>query len=302
MKPPVKMSTMMAKQFFAASMLVLLGLLASCGGGGSGSPSVATMTASAAPSIQFGRTLVVAINGTSLTEGELRMVVDGPCVDIAQASGGTDLQMQFTCRIVGVGDLIARIRTSGGAELASLRGINVPLPRVSMTVAQGARSGSFVLELDPVAAPITVENFLAYVNAGTNGGFYRNTLFHRVVADFVAQAGGYTNGPTVKAPTRTAIKLEANNGLKNLRGTIAMARQAEPDSATSQFYLNLADNPSLDFGSAENPAGYAVFGKVISGLDIVDEIGKVEVVANPSAGLTHLPVVNVVITGGSQIR
>jgi peptidyl-prolyl cis-trans isomerase A (cyclophilin A) len=92
---------------------------------------------------------------------------------------------------------------------------------------------------------------------------------------------------------------EANNGLKNLRGTIAMARQTDPDSATSQFYLNLADNPGLDFGSSENPAGYTVFGKVISGQEVVDEIGIVPVKLNPALGLTHQPVTNV---GATQIR
>ena len=274
--------------------LSALALLAACGGGGGGSPSVANMGAT---NVQYSRTMTVQVSGTALGEGELTMVVDGPCVDIAKLSGGTDLQLLFTCRITGLGQLVARIRTADRLELGSVT-VNVPAPRVSMTVTQGTRTGSYVVELDPVAAPITVDNFLAYVNAG----FYLNTLFHRVVADFVVQAGGYTAGPVAKAPTRAAITLEANNGLKNLRGTIAMARLSGPDTATSQFYLNLVDNASLDFGSAENPLGYAVFGKLVSGQDVVDEIGKVEVSNFNTAGLSNLPVSNVRISAASQIR
>lgn len=276
-------------------LTITLGLIASCGGGsGGGMPSVSTLGATG---VQFSRTMTVTVNGTALDVGEPTMVVDGPCVDIAKVAGGTDLLLQFTCRINGLGDMVARIRTADRLELASLR-LSVPAPRVSMTVAQGTRSGSYVVELDPVAAPITVTNFLAYVNAG----FYANTLFHRVVAGFVAQAGGFVAGPTPKPATRAPIVLEANNGLKNLRGTIAMARTTEPDTANAQFYFNLVDNPSLDFGSVENPLGYAVFGRLISGQEVVDEIGIVEVSGINTAGLPSLPVTNVRITAASQIR
>ena len=285
---------MNVRRLLAGLGLSALALLAACGGGSGGSPSVANMGAT---NVQYSRTMTVQVSGTALGEGELTMVVDGPCVDIAKLSGGTDLQLLFTCRITGLGQLVARIRTADRLELGSVT-VNVPAPRVSMTVTQGTRTGSYVVELDPVAAPITVDNFLAYVNAG----FYLNTLFHRVVADFVVQAGGYTAGPVAKAPTRAAITLEANNGLKNLRGTIAMARLSGPDTATSQFYLNLVDNASLDFGSAENPLGYAVFGMVVSGQDVVDEIGKVEVSNFNTAGLSNLPVSNVRISAASQIR
>ena len=285
---------MNVRRLLAGLGLSALALLAACGGGSGGSPSVANMGAT---NVQYSRTMTVQVSGTALGEGELTMVVDGPCVDIAKLSGGTDLQLLFTCRITGLGQLVARIRTADRLELGSVT-VNVPAPRVSMTVTQGTRTGSYVVELDPVAAPITVDNFLAYVNAG----FYLNTLFHRVVADFVVQAGGYTAGPVAKAPTRAAITLEANNGLKNLRGTIAMARLSGPDTATSQFYLNLVDNASLDFGSAENPLGYAVFGKLVSGQDVVDEIGKVEVSNFNTAGLSNLPVSNVRISAASQIR
>jgi cyclophilin family peptidyl-prolyl cis-trans isomerase len=252
-----------------------------------------------ATNVQYGRTITVTVNGTGLTATELSMRVDGPCVDIAKSAGGTELQLQFTCRINGLGSVVARIRNEDRLEYASLS-LNVPNPQVSMSVRQGTRSGTYVVELDPVAAPVTVDNFLAYVNAIPS--FYLNTIFHRVVADFVVQAGGFTTVPAVKPPTRAAIVSEANNGLKNLRGTIAMARQDGADTATSQFYLNLVDNPGLDFGSAENPTGYAVFGKVISGQEVVDEIGIVPVKLNPALGLTHQPVTNVVITGATQIR
>ena len=275
-------------------LMPLLVLLASCGGGSGGAPSVSTLGATG---VQFSRTMTVTVNGTALDAGELTMVVDGPCVDIAKTVGGNELQLQFTCRINGLGEIVARVRTTDRLELASLR-LTVPTPRVSMTVAQGTRSGSYVVELDPVAAPITVENFLAYVNAG----FYVNTLFHRVVAGFVVQAGGFVAGPTPKPATRAPITLEANKGLKNLRGTIAMARQSEPDTANAQFYFNLVDNPSLDFGSAENPLGYAVFGRVITGQEVVDEIGIVEVSSTNTAGLLTLPTTNVRITSAVQIR
>jgi cyclophilin family peptidyl-prolyl cis-trans isomerase len=288
------------KQFAMITRSLLLGLalgvLVACGGGGGegGMPSVSTLGATG---VQFGRTMTVTVNGRALDVGDLRMVVDGPCVDIAKAAGASELQLQFTCRLNGLGDVVARIKTADSLELASVR-LNVPVPQVSMTVAQGTRSGTFVLELDPVAAPITVENFLAYVNSG----FYVNTIFHRVIAGFVAQAGGFVTGPVARTATRPAIKLEANNGLKNLRGTIAMARLSEPDTANAQFFLNLVDNPSLDFGSAGNPLGYAVFGRLISGQAVVDEIGIVDTKPNLAAEMPNLPVVDVRITAASQTR
>ena len=136
-----------------------------------------------------------------------------------------------------------------------------------------------------------------------NAGFYRSVIFHRVIAGFVAQAGAYTAGPTARTSTLAPIKLESDNGLKNLYGTIAMARTSEPDSATSQFYLNLVDNPSLDLGGTASPEGYAVFGKVIKGLDVVDAIGLVTTIDDtPNSGLPNLPVTNVVITAASQTK
>jgi Cyclophilin type peptidyl-prolyl cis-trans isomerase/CLD len=174
---------------FISLALPALLLLASCGGGGTAGTSVTNMGAT---NVQYGRTITVTANGTGLTETELSMRVDGPCVDIVKLAGGTDLQVQFTCRVNGLGSVVARIRNEDRLEYASLS-LNIPSPRVSMTVQQGTRSGTYVVELDPVAAPLTVNNFLAYVN--TFPSFYLNTIFHRVVADFVAQAGGYTTVP-----------------------------------------------------------------------------------------------------------
>jgi cyclophilin family peptidyl-prolyl cis-trans isomerase len=129
--------------------------------------------------------------------------------------------------------------------------------------------GNITLELDKEKAPATVANFLAYVDAG----FYDGTIFHRVIRDFMIQGGGFTEDLKQKT-TNQPVKNEAANGLKNLRGTIAMARTNVVDSATSQFFINLKDNSFLDH-RAPNPRdfGYAVFGKVTAGMEVVDRIG-----------------------------
>jgi peptidyl-prolyl cis-trans isomerase A (cyclophilin A)/peptidyl-prolyl cis-trans isomerase B (cyclophilin B) len=125
--------------------------------------------------------------------------------------------------------------------------------------------GSFVVEMQRDRAPLTVENFLSYVKSG----YYTNTLFHRVIANFVVQGGGV--GPDYKAkPTQKTIPNEAGNGLKNLRGTVGLARASGPHSGDCQFYLNVADNADLD--PLPTRWGYAVFGKVIEGMEVVDRI------------------------------
>lgn len=138
-------------------------------------------------------------------------------------------------------------------------------PRVELETVHG----SIILELDPQAAPVSVENFLYYVNTG----YYKATIFHRVIAGFMLQGGGFGNNEKQKTNTQAPIINEASNGLSNLRGTIAMARTSDPDSATAQFFINHKDNPFLD--KSASSAGYAVFGKVIKGMDIVDLIAKV---------------------------
>jgi|TARA_B110000091_G_scaffold36674_1_gene39292 peptidyl-prolyl cis-trans isomerase A (cyclophilin A) len=138
-------------------------------------------------------------------------------------------------------------------------------PRVELSTVHG----SIIIELDAQAAPVSVENFLYYVNAG----YYSDTIFHRVIPGFMVQGGGFGINGKTKQGTVSAIVNEASNGLPNLRGTIAMARTSDPDSATAQFFINHQDNPFLDKTSSS--AGYAVFGKVIEGMDIVDRITEV---------------------------
>ncbi len=140
-------------------------------------------------------------------------------------------------------------------------------PRVDLVTTKG----TIVLELDPAAAPKTVENFLTYVRSG----FYDGTIFHRVIPGFMIQGGGMT-AQMQRKPTRAPIPNEASNGLKNTIGTIAMARTQDPNSATAQFFINLADNPFLDYrGGGPAGAGYAVFGHVVAGMDVVEAIAKV---------------------------
>lgn len=155
-------------------------------------------------------------------------------------------------------------------------------------------SGDILVELDQDKAPRTVANFLRYVDEG----FYANTIFHRVIKDFMIQGGGLTMRMEEK-PTHAPIENEAVNGLANRRGTLAMARTADPHSATAQFFINTVDNPELDYTASDAAGfGYCVFGLVIEGMDVVDKIarGKIKAVGEHEA----VPVDSVVITGASR--
>ena len=141
-----------------------------------------------------------------------------------------------------------------------------------MNVILKTSMGDITLELDDKKAPESTKNFLAYVKAG----HYDGTIFHRVMDNFMIQGGGF-NDKMVQKPTKASIKNEADNGLKNNKYTIAMARTSDPHSATAQFFINVADNDFLNFSSpTERGWGYAVFGKVTAGTDVVDKIKKVK--------------------------
>lgn len=131
--------------------------------------------------------------------------------------------------------------------------------------------GDITVELNEKAAPKTVANFLAYVKSG----FYKNTLFHRVIPNFMIQGGGFVSGMDEK-DTRAPIPIESRNGLSNARGTIAMARTNDPNSATSQFFINVKDNHFLNASASRDGYGYTVFGKVIAGMNTVDAIARVK--------------------------
>lgn len=157
---------------------------------------------------------------------------------------------------------------------------------MSINVTLKTNFGDIRLELDDDKAPVTVENFLAYVDEG----FFDGTIFHRVIPDFMIQAGGFTNDMQQKA-TKDPIRNEADNGLSNEPYTIAMARTQVVDSATSQFFINLADNVFLDNGKRD--FGYAVFGKVTDGQDVVDRIADVP--TGNAAGHQNVPKETVMI-------
>jgi peptidyl-prolyl cis-trans isomerase A (cyclophilin A) len=137
-------------------------------------------------------------------------------------------------------------------------------------------SGDIVIELDAAKAPKTVDNFVKYVKAG----HYDGTIFHRVIPSFMIQGGGMTADMKEKT-TREPIPLESRNGLSNVRGSVAMARTGDPNSATAQFFINVQDNLRLDAANARDGNGYAVFGKVVSGMDVVDKIRETPTGSRP---------------------
>ena len=156
--------------------------------------------------------------------------------------------------------------------------------------------GQMTIELYPAKAPDTVQNFLAYVDAG----FYNGTIFHRVIPGFMIQGGGFSSDMQQKS-TRPPIKIESDNGLKNERGTLAMARTQDPNSATAQFFINSVDNPFLNFRAKTVQGwGYAVFGRVVQGIEVVDEISKVK---TGTKGMHQdVPVEPIVITAAKRAK
>ncbi len=189
--------------------------------------------------------------------------------------------------------LIAALLSIAVMQLAA-----APKPKVKLTTSLGV----IVMELEPEAAPKTVENFLKYVKKGQ----YKGTIFHRVINGFMIQGGGYVDY-LGKKRTDSPIPNEADRaaaaGLKNKRGTVAMARTPDPHSAAAEFYINVVDNPALDFKGKSNPNtwGYCVFGKVVQGMDVVDRIKSVKT-SNKRSDFLNLPVKPVVITNAAQIQ
>ena len=161
-------------------------------------------------------------------------------------------------------------RLVSASLLALTLGLAAAAPSWAQRVKFATSEGDFVIELDAAKAPKTVDNFVKYVNAK----HYDGTIFHRVIETFMIQGGGMKPDMSEK-PTRPPIPLESRNGLNNARGTVAMARTMVPDSATSQFFINVTDNAFLDAANARDGNGYAVFGKVVQGMDVVDKIKSV---------------------------
>lgn len=200
--------------------------------------------------------------------------------------------------LAGATTLALTLAACGGGGGSSGTPVTPPTPPVTLTVTHKVRitttQGVIELGLDRNHAPVSVDNFLKYVN----DGFYNGTVFHRVISNFVIQGGGVTRtnaGLSEKAPTYPPITLESQNGLSNVRGTLAMARTSAPNSATSQFYINVVDNKGLDYPGSDGGGGYAVFGQVTAGLDVVDKIRAV------NTTVQDVPLVDVTITEAKVI-
>jgi peptidyl-prolyl cis-trans isomerase A (cyclophilin A)/peptidyl-prolyl cis-trans isomerase B (cyclophilin B) len=179
--------------------------------------------------------------------------------------------------------------TAAGALLLSTAALAAD-PQVSLKTTMG----EIVLELNQEKAPKTVDNFLQYVKSG----FYKGTIFHRVIDGFMIQAGGM-DAKLKGRKTRPAIKNESDNGLSNAAYTVSMARESAPDTATSQFFINVVDNPGLDFPNM-NGSGYTVFGKVVKGQDVVDKIKAV--IVDDVRGMENVPVTPIEIKSATIVK
>ena len=273
---------------FSISFISLFTLvLAGCGG----SSSVPDLAVSdiAVNQLKYGQLSQFTLTG-SFSENEINVSTKN-CKGLALVAGGTTTSKSVTCTIgaAGTGVVILEAKLADGTVLKSVS-FDVPNPQVSLVT----NLGSMVVELNPTATPITTDNFLQYVNTK----FYDNTIIHRIVTTgiFVAQGGWLSPTPAVQPGQKAAIALEVNKGLSNLKGTIAMARSAELNSATSQFYFNLADNVALDTAGG----GYTVFGKVVSGAEVLDAMANVK--TTTAFGLADFPASNVIVLSATQTK
>jgi peptidyl-prolyl cis-trans isomerase A (cyclophilin A) len=262
-------------------------VLAACGG--SSSEQNVSVNDVQVNQLKYGQVSNFTLTG-NLLDIDIKVVAKN-CKGLALVEGGTNTTKTVRCNISAVGpdSVSLEVKLADGTVLKSVS-FDVPNPQVSMQTSLGA----VVLELNPTAAPLSTDNFLQYVNSK----FYDNTLIHRVVTTgiFVAQGGWLTPTPAVQPGQKAAIALEVNKGLSNLKGTIAMARSADLNSATSQYYFNLADNVALDTSNG----GYAVFGKVVSGAEVLDAMASVK--TTTAFGLADFPASNVVVLSATQTK
>ena len=269
-----------------ATLAASLSLLAACGGG-SGQP-----TAIGADRLVYGQLSTFTASGDFISA--ITTFAAAGCDNLTPLPITSAVERQFTC-VPRALSLVLAAR-AGNIEFYT-RTVAVPKPQVTLTTSMGV----IVVELEPAIVQQTVDNFLGYVNSN----FYTGTIFHRVLAGFVDQGGSTTRSPDgsllSKTGLGTAINLETNKGLSNLHGTIAMARTTAFNSAQAGFYINAVDNNgvapnlnNLDYQSAASP-GYAVFGKVVTGLAVVDAINAVP----SNAGV---PLTDVVLQSAAQTR
>ena len=277
----------MPSKFFLSILSLSALVLTGCGGS-SPAPDL-VVSDIAVNQLKYGQLSQFTLTG-NFSDNEINVSTKN-CKGLALAAGGTTTTKSVTCTIgaVGTGAVSLEAKLADGTVLKSVS-FDVPNPQVSMQTSLGA----VVLELNPTAAPLSTDNFLQYVNSK----FYDNTLIHRVVTTgiFVAQGGWLTPTPAVQPGQKAAIALEVNKGLSNLKGTIAMARSADLNSATSQYFFNLADNVALDTSNG----GYSVFGKVVSGAEVLDTMANVK--TTTAFGLADFPASNVIVLSATQTK
>ncbi len=276
----------LSRRFLLACAATSTLLLTACGGTAGFPPIV---TGIKPQSVMFGNNATIYIGGHDL-RANLNVDTGGGCVNPSFASNSVTTLLVLHCIVDKTGTWPLTVSDVDGKVLYQ-SSVTVATPQVTM----GTSSGNITLELNATAAPISVFNFLNYVA----NDYYTSTLFHRVIPGFVIQGGGYTTGMVPKPGLSPAITLESTNGLSNLTGTLSMARTSDPNSATSQFFINLVDNTSLDYQSPQNP-GYAVFGKVVQGIDVVNSIA-----AQPTGnvnGFSDVPLTDVTINWTIQVQ
>jgi peptidyl-prolyl cis-trans isomerase A (cyclophilin A) len=260
--------------------------LTSCGAGAQSTPLKNPDIQSS--QLAYGITVTFFVGVTQVNQGV--NFTASLCNALTPVTSPSPLFQAFSCQPTGSGTLVFSALDATGKVLLT-KNFTIPAPQVTMVTS----AGTIVYELNPNAAPITVKNFLQYVSSG----FYTNIIFHRVIPGFVVQGGGFVTGMNQLPPPFAPITLETPNGLSNLTGSLAMARTTEPNSATSQFYINVADNTSLDYVSSSSP-GYAVFGKVVTGLDVVNAIAAVP--TQTVNGNSNVPVTDVTITSATRTQ
>ena len=266
--------------------LTLACFLSACGGSSDFPPVI---TGVKVQSIQYGQTAIIYLGGNDL-RSSLLIESEGACLNPSFGAASNTSMLVLNCTVTKTGNFVLTIKSAEG-QVLNTTSIIVPKPQVMLITSLG----SVTLELEPEVAPISVNNFLAYVGKS----YYSNTLFHRVIPGFVVQGGGYATGMVKKAGQSAPIELESNKGLSNARGTLAMARTNVFNSATSEFFVNLVDNTFLDYRNAANP-GYAVFGRVVQGMDVVDLIAtKPTGVFN---GFSDVPLADVLMNLAVQVK